>query len=79
MSAACIKTALIAISAFAALVTGLKGAWEWRESSKIDPEFGYTYPGMPPGATYVRHGIEMPRGPEPVEEGPKRMNEIDAI
>jgi hypothetical protein len=31
-----------------------------------------------PGATYVRHGIEMPRAMEPVDSELKQMNEIDA-
>jgi hypothetical protein len=73
-----LKSELVILTATIAPVMGFIAAWEWWKSSKVELDLGYIYPGASPEATYIRHGIEMLRLFEPVDQEYKRMNEIDA-
>jgi hypothetical protein len=71
------KTAVIVL-ALAAFVTGLFAAYKWYQASIVQIDLGYIYPGCPPGATYRRGGMMLPRIAESGDPDMQRINEISA-
>lgn len=53
--------------ALAALTTGLWAALKWWQASRVTVDLGYSEPGMKPGATYRRMGMDLPRTPAPAD------------
>ncbi len=64
------------IFAIAALMAGLKAAYQWYKASDVQIDLGYDYPGAP--KTYRRMGLEVRRTPESGDPDLQRMNEIMA-
>jgi hypothetical protein len=62
--------------AVAALIAGLKAAYEWHKASGVVIDLGYIQPGLPP--TYRRMGVDFLRTPESGEPEEQRMNEMAA-
>jgi hypothetical protein len=70
----CLNTLL----ALAASGTGGWAAYKWYNASKVGIDLGFTYPGMPPGETYSRMGVDFPRTAESGDPAMQQMNETAA-